>query len=676
MRKLIVVLLSCLLAVSGFAVTPQVAEAAPAVSLKLTPAKPVQGATFAVTGTLPTKVKRPVELQTKVGDKWTKVVSGTTDAKGKFSLKASTTRSSLTVRVVAAKAKVGATSYAKVTSKTKKITTAKPSISASKVTPAKPIKGETFAVTGSVAPKVKRPVELQAKVGGKWKKIASGKTDAKGKYSFKTSTKASSVQLRVVAAKKTIAKVGHPKLTGKTVTVKTVAQTAKLSIASSAYVNQAVTAKLTFTPSRSGRAAQVQVLEKGKWVTLAKGTQDAKGVSSISLVGTNPGTYQYRAHVPAAKGAAAVSSKAVKVTIKNPDDARPVKIAVGGSHTCALLSGGKVKCWGDNGFGQLALDPTTGDRVKPVAVSGLSGAAAVAAGYSHTCALESGGKVKCWGYNWDGQLGDGTTIDYRVKPVAVSGLSGAIAIAAGRWHTCALVSGGKVKCWGRNGYGQLGDGTNTERRVKPVTVSGLSGATAIAAGRYHTCALVSGGKVKCWGWNRYGQLGDGTNTERRVKPVTVSGLSGVTAIAAGGAHTCALVSAGAVNCWGNNWNGQLGDGTTTDYRVKPVTVSGLSGVTAIAAGDVHSCAVVSAGAVNCWGWNGSGQLGDGTTERRIEPAIVSGLSGASVIAAGDAHTCTLLLGGKVKCWGANNIGQLGDGTTKHRLTPVQVVGLG
>jgi len=361
---------------------------------------------------------------------------------------------------------------------------------------------------------------------------------------------------------------------------------------------------------------------------------------------------------------------------------RVVAIAAGGRHTCALTSGGAAKCWGRNSMGQLG-DGTSGtDRLTPVDVVGLSsGVVAIAAGELHTCVLTSGGAVKCTGSNYYGQLGDGTVGTNRLTPVDVVGLAnGVVAIATGGGHTCALTSGGAVKCWGRNSMGQLGDGTVGTNRLTPVDVVGLpSGVIAIAGGANHTCALTRGGAVKCWGDNFFGQVGDAGATIR-LTPVDVVGLAGgVVAISTGADHTCALTRGGAVKCTGDNFHGQLGDGTSGMSRLTPGDAAGLaSGVAAISAGFGHTCALTSGGAVKCWGNNGAGQLGDGTSgPDRLTPVDVVGLAnGVVAIAARGYHTCALTGGGAVKCWGENNVGQLGDGTVgTNRLTPVDVAGL-
>ncbi len=358
-------------------------------------------------------------------------------------------------------------------------------------------------------------------------------------------------------------------------------------------------------------------------------------------------------------------------------------IAAGDSHTCALTTAGAVHCWGNNSYGQLG-DGSTTPRTTPVAVSGLdSGVAAIAVGGTHSCALTTAGAVRCWGKNLDGQLGDDSTTR-RTTPVDVKGVGGSgtlsdvAAITAGASHSCARTTTGAVQCWGDNYYGQLGDGSTTQRTT-PVAVSGLgSGVAAIAAGRHHSCALTTAGAVQCWGNNNSGQLGDGS-TMGRSTPVAVSGLdSGVAAITAGSQHSCARTTAGAVRCWGSNFNGQLGNGTTTDSTT-PVAVSGLdSGVAAIAAGhNVHTCALTTAGAVRCWGWNVYGQLGDGSTMGRSTPVAVSSLgSGVATIVAGTSHSCARTTAGAAHCWGDNFFGQLGDGSTTHRTTPVAVSGLG
>ena len=271
---------------------------------------------------------------------------------------------------------------------------------------------------------------------------------------------------------------------------------------------------------------------------------------------------------------------------------------------------GAVQCWGYNNSGQLGNNSTT-DSPMPVMVSGLSsGAAAVASGDSHACALTTVGSVYCWGRNTDGQLGDNSTVDSLV-PVPVTGLgSGVTAIALGDNYGCAVTSLGGVKCWGANGGYQLGNDAVSHSLV-PVAVTGLSSSISdVVAGSLHTCALTSGGGVLCWGFNGEGQLGNDSTTSSPT-PVAVMGLSsGVIAIAAGGMHTCANTTAQGMKCWGSNSKGELGNGSFTDSYV-PVDVARLSsGVVAISAASGSTCMLGASGRVKCWGWNEFGQLGN------------------------------------------------------------------
>ena len=347
-------------------------------------------------------------------------------------------------------------------------------------------------------------------------------------------------------------------------------------------------------------------------------------------------------------------------------------IAAGTDHSCALLLGGTVQCWGLNQYGQLGNGRTSGTSSRRVKVTGITTATAIEAGFDHSCALLSGGTVECWGFNANGRLGNGTYTNSST-PVPVTGITTAIAITAGYGHSCALLSGGTVTCWGRNGYGELGNGTLTDSSV-PVAVTGITGATAITAGQVHSCALLSGGSVTCWGWNGAGQLGNGTYTDSS-PPVPVTGITTATAITAGDQHSCAVLSGGSVKCWGANGYGELGNGALT-WSSTPVTVTGIITATAITAGWAHSCALLSGGTVECWGRGDYGNLGNGTTTTISSiPVTVTGITNAIAVTAGSSHSCAVLSGGSVRCWGLNDHGQLGNGALTSSSTPVAVIGL-
>ncbi len=390
--------------------------------------------------------------------------------------------------------------------------------------------------------------------------------------------------------------------------------------------------------------------------------------------------------------------------------------SMGGLETFTTLT-----AWGDNFLGQLGNGvplpyPDDSHSTIPVEVSNLEGAElkAIAAGQGHSLALKNDGTVWAWGLNQDGQLGDGTTTDSSTPvqvndPTDSSGyLTDVSAIAAGSSHSLALKSDGTVWAWGNNFSGELGDGTTTDSSNKPVQVSELDGIEAIAAGGSLSLALKNDGTVWAWGDNQAsqgsrigGQLGDDEITSSNT-PLQVSDLpGGIEAIAAGAEHGLALNDDGTVWAWGYNFFGQLGNGTATDSSNKPVQVSELDGVKGIAAGGSFSLALKDDGTVWAWGDNQVGQLGDGTstdgTPTTCEytetgggsgtstsctgsntPVQMSEVSGIEAIAAGVAHGLALKDDGTVWAWGMNQSGLLGDvtytlsTTTPGINTPVQV----
>jgi alpha-tubulin suppressor-like RCC1 family protein len=376
---------------------------------------------------------------------------------------------------------------------------------------------------------------------------------------------------------------------------------------------------------------------------------------------------------------------------ENGDEYRAVFANVAGKGTSeaatltVALHHYRVLSWGQNTYGQLGNDSFAQSDV-PVSALGLNFVTAVSAGKRHTLALLTNETADAWGSNMAGQLGNGGTGSEIPYPVAVEGLKGVKALAAGANHSLALLGNGTVMAWGGNGSGQLGNGSTVESDV-PVRVPGISEVTAIAAGNEYSLALLSDGTVRAWGTNDLGQLGDRKAASSDV-PVAVSGLSGVIAIAAGGEHALALLSDGTLKAWGNDDLGQLANSSVLAHGEEgedesrfsdvPVAVEGVSGASAIAAGLHHSLALLSGGTVMAWGGDAAGQLGDGSMVREQEaPVPVSGLTGVTALAAGGEHSMALLSGGGVETWGENKYGELGDGSAGEPSdVPVAVIGLG
>ena len=346
-----------------------------------------------------------------------------------------------------------------------------------------------------------------------------------------------------------------------------------------------------------------------------------------------------------------------------------VSVVTGQYHTVALKNDGTVWAWGLNYNGQLGNNTVLSSKA-PLQVEGLTGISAISSRANNTIALRgSDGTVWAWGRNFYGELGNGTNIESHF-PVQVIGLTGVTSISAGPLHTVALKSNGTVWAWGHNWVGELGNGTTTNSTV-PVQVTGLNNVLSICTGEYFTLALKSDGTVWAWGHNSYGQLGNNSTTNSKV-PVQVSGLTGVSAISAGSEHSVALKSNGTVYSWGNNYYGIAGNGTSSGKILTPVAATGLNSVNAITAAGSHTMAIKSNGDIVAWGYNIYGVFGNGTTSNSSTPVTIAGLTDFDILNTGYQHTAAIKNDGTVWAWGYNYYGQLGDGTTTNRTAPVQV----
>jgi len=343
-------------------------------------------------------------------------------------------------------------------------------------------------------------------------------------------------------------------------------------------------------------------------------------------------------------------------------------VSLGANHGCAITTNGGVMCWGVPQGGRLGIGSysVSTNYYPPTQVKGLeSGVMDVAAGGTHSCALLTTGGVKCWGEDSHGQLGDGKNSD-QLEPVDVHELSsGVTAISANYGHTCAALESGGVKCWGYNEFGMLGNGTKEESNI-PVDVPGISDkVTFLSAGLAHTCAATEKG-VLCWGNNQDGQLGT-VNRVDHLTPIMVPNIPGtIRSLSAGYLHTCIVKQDGVAFCWGQNDRGQIGDGTSNAYRLAAAQVQGIeSRIASITGGANHTCAVTEEGKAYCWGDNEKEELH--ILPYKVKPSDVININYKALsVTGGENHSCALLQGGKVMCWGA-------DGPTGHYKTGIPTV---
>jgi alpha-tubulin suppressor-like RCC1 family protein len=353
-------------------------------------------------------------------------------------------------------------------------------------------------------------------------------------------------------------------------------------------------------------------------------------------------------------------------------------LVAGYDHSCGIRTTGRLYCWGSNQFGQIGRNSTTPVYQHPVEAGGGTWLA-VDIGNRFTCGIRATRRLYCWGLDAQGQLGNGAGVTGpQLSPVEVTGgFTDWTAVSTGFAHACGRRATGRLYCWGWDISQQLGDGgTATDRPSPTLVAGGATNWTAVSAGDLHTCGRRATGRLYCWGRDSEGELGNGgTNTERSTPSVVAGGITNWAAVSAGGDHTCARRATGHLYCWGGDATGQLGNGGTNTNRPTPTQVAGgTTNWTSFSAGGGFTCGRRATGRLYCWGQDFQGRLGDGGADaEQPTPAEVAGnATDWAGVSAGTNHACARTSGGRAYCWGDGGEHQLGNGTPADRNRPEEV----
>jgi alpha-tubulin suppressor-like RCC1 family protein len=349
-----------------------------------------------------------------------------------------------------------------------------------------------------------------------------------------------------------------------------------------------------------------------------------------------------------------------------------VDVQSGAKHTVALKEDGSIWVWGSNENGQLGNGTYGPNVLEPFHLSSLSNFIAISTGVFNTVALKNDGTVWTWGSNGNGQIGNGAVGGNIVNPYQIPTLSNIKAIESGDYHMVALKGDGTVWTWGLNNYGQIGKGTAGGNVATPQKIASLTNIKSISAGSYHSAALGIDGSVWTWGENYFGQIGNGTTNDNIPNPYKVIGISDVKSISTGNEHTIALKNDGTFWAWGYNNAGQKGNGTSGVNVLSPFQITSLTGVESISAGGNNSSALKIDGTAWIWGDNSSGQIGNGGTANALIPTQIIVPSEIKKLSIGGSHTAILKEDGSVWTVGKNTNGQLGDKTIVNKLNSIQI----